>query len=213
MTVNNFTQILGIIRFESPDDFYFVQILQRKKDGNECKDSGNNHYRLIKSYYIYSEAEFFRRMPRIIELCKANNARAYFNLNKRSYEMCCVETAKQMLTLQQEGQCQRGPKVWDSVCGKTQSKTSNKFWVVDVDSKDEQVVQGVIDAVNKCRSGNDLDLFGSYHNVKYIIPTVNGMHLITNGFNLMELHVPVDVKKNSPTILYYYDPNDNNSKE
>ena len=46
--VDNFEQIRGLLKFDSDDDFYFVELLQRKKDN---PDFGSNN-RLIKYYYI-----------------------------------------------------------------------------------------------------------------------------------------------------------------
>lgn len=49
MIVDNFDQIL---EFNDPNEFYFLQIIQRKKDG--CvTDTGNNGYRTVKTYYIF----------------------------------------------------------------------------------------------------------------------------------------------------------------
>ena len=41
MTVDNFDLIEEFLKFESEDDFYFLQVIQRKKDGNET-GRGNN---------------------------------------------------------------------------------------------------------------------------------------------------------------------------
>ena len=51
MTVDNFDKVIDFMKFSSPDDFYFLQIIQRKKDGNNT-GRGNNGARLIKAYYI-----------------------------------------------------------------------------------------------------------------------------------------------------------------
>lgn len=50
MVIDNFDQILDILEFNNSDEFYFLQIIQRKKDG--CvTDTGNNGYRTVKTYY------------------------------------------------------------------------------------------------------------------------------------------------------------------
>ena len=48
MTVDNFDKVIDFMKFSSPDDFYFLQIIQRKKDGNNT-GRGNNGARLIKA--------------------------------------------------------------------------------------------------------------------------------------------------------------------
>lgn len=50
MTIDNFDLIEENLKFESNDDFYFLQVIQRKKDGN-VTGRGNNGARLIKAYY------------------------------------------------------------------------------------------------------------------------------------------------------------------
>ena len=52
MITDNFDKIGEILKFDGPNDFYFLQIIQRKKDGCDVSDSGNSGYRTIKSYYI-----------------------------------------------------------------------------------------------------------------------------------------------------------------
>ena len=70
--VNNFGIIKPLLKWKTEDDFYFLQILQRKKDHSPFgKVNGcNNNSRLIKSYYIKSlnHLEFIE--PEVIELCK-----------------------------------------------------------------------------------------------------------------------------------------------
>ena len=81
--IDNFKLIRSHLVFNNKDEFYFVQIIQRKKDGNEGLHVRNG-YRLIRSYYIYSVEEFNNLESRIKELCESNNARAYINLNVRN---------------------------------------------------------------------------------------------------------------------------------
>ena len=52
--INNFDLIKPMLKFESEDDFYFIQILQRKKDNPEGVNGSNNSSRLVKGYYIKS---------------------------------------------------------------------------------------------------------------------------------------------------------------
>lgn len=80
MIVDNFDQILDILEFNDPNEFYFFQ---RKKDG--CV-TGNNGYRTVKTYYIFSREQLERKRAKITELCQSNHARAYITLNKRNAE-------------------------------------------------------------------------------------------------------------------------------
>lgn len=53
--INNFEQIKSLLKFEDENEFYFLQIIQRKKDHKESnfKLGISNNNRLIKAYYIY----------------------------------------------------------------------------------------------------------------------------------------------------------------
>lgn len=78
------------------------------------------------------------------------------------------------------------------------------MWIVDVDSKDSEYLAKITDIVNKCRGAEEFK-------VKYQIPTLNGYHLITIGFDInqfkQELAINqldnVDIQKDNPTLLYY----------
>lgn len=61
--VDNFDRIASMLEFNDKDEFYFLQIIQRKKDGNVTQ-IGNNGYRTIKTYYIYSVEQLRRRKLR-----------------------------------------------------------------------------------------------------------------------------------------------------
>jgi len=51
--IDNLDKIKPLLNFESEDDFYYLQILQRKKENPEL---GSNS-RVIKNYYIKSVEE------------------------------------------------------------------------------------------------------------------------------------------------------------
>lgn len=93
MITDNFDRVIKFMEFSNPDDFYFLQIIQRKKDGNET-GRGNNGARLIKAYYIRSTQHLLEKKNKIIELCKNNNARAYITVNKRSFSRYPVDVNK-----------------------------------------------------------------------------------------------------------------------
>jgi hypothetical protein len=53
--VNNFRQITQLLKFDSEDDFYHLQILKRKKENPEL---GSNSY-VIRTYCIRSKEPFY----------------------------------------------------------------------------------------------------------------------------------------------------------
>ena len=88
MEIDNLELILPLLKFESEDDFYLLQILQRKKENPQL---GSNS-RVIKNYYISSEKYLLERYSEIKTLCQVFNARASLRLNKRSYEKVGFQT-------------------------------------------------------------------------------------------------------------------------
>ena len=71
--VDNFELIRRFMHFESTDQFYFMQILQRKKDGpgpNGIVCGTNNKARAIKSYCITSVEMLYRISIEVKHLCE-----------------------------------------------------------------------------------------------------------------------------------------------
>ena len=220
MMVDNFDLIKQLLHFDDKDDFYFCQIIQRKKDGNNVP-SANNGYRTIKTYYLRSIEDYERRIPAIIQLCEQNNARAYINPNVRNANEIALTAIQEFATLIKEGRANQGHRIWDHSCGITPKKGVKKLWIVDVDSKSTDLVAKVNAAINRCKSANKVGE-DHYDNVIAIIPTLNGYHLLTCGFDKSQLkefleeglegmQIPEkfieetcgSVKKDNPTLLYF----------
>lgn len=192
---NNFERIKQLLKFESDDDFYYLQILKRKK---ENPDIGFNSI-TIKTYYITSLEQLESRKDEIIHLCDYHNARAYINLNVRSFETIAFHTLKKITDIIMAKDFKSARNAYESCCG-TYGTGKNKSWIIDIDSSEFSVsiAKMITPIINSCKPDGD--------KIKAIIPTKNGVHLITSPFDLNEfrkLHGDgLDVHKNNPTILY-----------
>lgn len=86
--IDNFDKVSQYLEFnDNGDDFYFVQIIKRFKDNpNDDKHQGNyrNGAWYLYSWRIHSADELMALKPQIIQMCEANNARAYITINSRS---------------------------------------------------------------------------------------------------------------------------------
>lgn len=197
--IDNFNLITPLLNFKSDDDFYFIQVLQRKKDHKKGKVNGtNNNSRLIKAYYV-SNLEYLEFIkPEIIELCKLFNARAGINLNKRSFKRTHMELLKKVIAQMENGSYSKGPKAYSSVAG-AMSPKEDKMWILDIDEPinvDFKFAKLKL-YLQKCQPIGD--------KIIIVIPSKNGFHLITKPFNLanMHLHYPnIEIHKNNPTNLY-----------
>ena len=220
VTVDNFDIIRGLLKFDDKDDFYFLQIIQRKKDGNQVP-SANNGYRTIKTYYIRSIEDFDRRKPAIIQLCEQNNARAYINLNVRNAKEVALAAAKAYIDLVREDRCEQGHRVYDHACGVTPKMGVKKKWIVDIDDLSGNEIDAICSIICKCRSAYHWNAVNdTYDNIIAEIPTAHGVHIITHGFDVgrfreileqttsitltkEQVKEIVTVKKDNPTLLYF----------
>ena len=187
--IDNFSQISELLKFESDDDFYHLQILKRKKENPEI---GSNS-QVIKTYYVYSVDYLQFIKPEIINLCEFHNARACINLNTRSLERAAFHTLKKITDIIMNKDWRSVYRAYDSVCG-TFSTDKNKSWIIDIDVKDMTEVNRVRDIIHLVEPIGNKTID--------IIETKNGYHLITSPFNLSKVDIHHDIHKNNPTILY-----------
>lgn len=198
MIVNNFKQISKFFdELTNKEDFFFVQILQRTKDGHE-----NPH--VIKNYYFYNIEHFLNKQNSIIELCHKYNARAYFWVNPRNARNISAACIKEFTNLLISETCVGGYTVWDRMCGAHASPNGIKKWIVDIDTKDSNVIKTIIKLINECKGAPGNRILDS-------IPTVQGVHLLTTGFDMHQFKqlciinkiLTPDIHKNNLTLLYY----------
>ena len=196
--IDNFELIKSLLKFESPDDFYHLQILKRKKENPEL---GSNS-RVVKTYYVSSPEYLDKRKNEIIGLCEMNNARACINLNRRSFERIAFHTLKKVTDQIMNKDFKSVRKCYESVCGMYANEPEKK-WVIDIDYKDipSEDERGIIFNYIKLlikETGNDENIT--------IVPTKNGEHWITRPFNLAMFREnyggTLEVHKDNPTILY-----------
>ena len=194
---DNFNLIRKLLTFDDKNEFYFVQVIQRKKDHGSKKVSGsNNNSRLIRAYYIYSLEEFDFIKPEVIELCKVYNARAGINLNKRNARTAALLTVKKTIELIIHEEYAHVQRAYNTVCGQISSK--DKFWLLDVDGPGRDLNTMVQIIEKECDPKGEKKFVA-------VIPSKNGAHLITTSFNsktFSEYYPDVEIHKNNPTNLY-----------
>lgn len=198
--VDNFSLIKSLLKFETPMDFYFVQVLQRKKDHKEeNKRLGrNNNARLVKAYYIYSLEQFEEYKDEMIALAKMFNARVGINLNKRNNKRVAFEMNIRLAGCLMSGNYNLS-KLYNSCCGLVSSSGGDKLWLVDLDSEDLPKTKSIIE----CIEGLEPHL--EHSKIVAQIPTKSGLHLITTAFNsqkFSKVFPEIEIHKNNPTVLY-----------
>lgn len=193
--IDNLQEIIPLMKFESEDDFYYLQILQRKKE-NALLTSNS---RVIKNYYITSIEQLTDYYPEIISLCKKFNARASLRLNKRSFEQTAFQTLKSVTDTILNKDYKSVRRTYDRVCGQF-NKEKNKKWIIDVDSKDEGLLTRITTAVKFCEPDTGDD------KVYAILKSKSGFHILTKPFNTSQFtatsRIAVEIHKDNPTNLY-----------
>lgn len=205
MEINNLNKIKSFLEFRSSDDFYFLQIIQRKKDHTDRKVNGaNNNSRLIKAYYIDSLDYLDFIIPEVIELCKVFKARAGINLNRRSFERVAFLTLKKLTDQIIHKDYNKIKKAYNTVCGKHHSET-DKRWILDYDflENEDQLSHHKYKILKSTLFG--FSPLGD--KVIDVLPSLNGVHIITSPFNIAEAtpflkDQNITVHKNNPTNLY-----------
>lgn len=180
-------------------EFYFFQIIKRKKDNPDTPwINWNNHQRLIKSYSIYTEEQLEKYKEEMINIASVTNSRIYMHPARRSKE----KVQKEMLIKIAENiHSNKHSLSWlYNTCCWWKTYTE-KLWIVDVDKKMnwEEYKKLMI------HLGKDVQ---PYREDKVIthIKTKNWFHLITRPFNLKEFkegYPDIDVHKNNPTLIYF----------
>ena len=171
--IDNFNLLKEMMRFNNEDEFYFVQILIRGKDGhNEPGVNGNNKNRLIKFYTVKSIEHLNKLESEIKAICKVTNGRAYIHPTKRSFN----EVADEALRVTTEVYLSKnniGLKgAYSTACGKSYI-TSDKKFIVDIDGEDVNKINEIITFIeSECKPIERTKL-------QYIVPTAHGKHLIT----------------------------------
>jgi hypothetical protein len=201
MEVSNFDLFKSYMKAFSPaeEEFYFVQILIRGKDGHkEPGVNGNNKNRLINYYTIRSIEELTKKEAEIIGICNLLNARAYVHPTKRNFTAVAAKTLELFPTIFLSNP-QGLKSIYSTACGQSYVSADKKY-IVDLDGEDADKEEEIIDFI--------IDNCEPFGKKKYVctFPTVHGKHLIVRPFNVQKfgLQYPnIDVHKNNPTLLYF----------
>lgn len=191
MKVDNFASIRSTLEFDNPEEFYYISLMQRNKDGVKVASSHDN-CRRIRTFYVFSLEEFDRAMPFIKEICDKINARAYIEMNRKNIFQCQLECINRLSQCIQH-KTTKSRAIMDSVVGGAPSR--DKLWMIDVDNHypDDAMVTDIIEYIE-------------HHKGKHyaVLPTVNGCHIITSRFDHREFEFEdCEIKRNAFTLLYY----------
>jgi hypothetical protein len=173
-----------------------LQIMRRTKDqkGHE----GKHKQSIIKSYFISSPEYLEMKRDEIVKLCEMFNARAYINLNKKSYKQVSLK-ALAILAGKISQEDYNIKTLFESAAGQTGACDGDKSWIVDFDSKDLGELDRIKDIINSVEPICDNKIIET-------VPTRHGYHLISKPFNKKAFYEKynssIDIHDNNPTVLY-----------
>jgi hypothetical protein len=195
--INNIEQVKTLLNFSEKGDFYMLYVFKRKKDQPIEERDNHQSVRTIKTYCIDSVEHLEKRYGEIIQLCEMFKARAYIHVQKQNHSDVSLDMLALLAERIKNGvQNQKG--LFDSVVG--QIKTQEKRWIVDIDTQHRRTIVNIKQFINTLNPVGD--------KLEAIIPTKNGVHLITKKFDVREFQEKfpeIDIQKKNPTLLYYPD--------
>lgn len=196
MKVDNFDLIKKHIHSSDSNEFYMLQIMRRTKDQKGY--DGKHKQSIIKSYFISSVEYLESKRDEIIGLCEMFNARAYINLNKKSYKQVSLK-ALEILAGKIAHEEYDIRSLFESACGQTGACDGLKTWIVDFDSRDLDEldrIKNIIDSIDP----------KGVSKIVETVPTRHGYHLITRPFNKKAFYEmyneSIDIHDNNPTLVY-----------
>lgn len=188
--INNFDKVEDLIEFKE-GEFYFVQVIKRRKDNSEIK--GDNL--MLKSFYIENKKYWDAKRSVIIDLCQEHNARAYIRLSRRNI----MEVNKDMMRIVLNNFNRTNYKAFDKAAGK--SKGTTPHWVIDIDDPNPLLKKNnLVDYMNNVL--RDVHPIAE-DKIIACLPSNSGLHLISKPFNKsLWPFSNIDVLTNSPTNLF-----------
>ena len=189
MTVNNFKYIEKFLQPTNENDFWFAQIIKRKKDNPDM----NRSERIIKSYNIKDYEHLIHFKEEIQSLCDYHNARFYLNLNVRDLKLSHIRLIQALMNNIAEDIYSSIYSKVDSIFGSTTSPGRTKYWIADIDEDDIALVNDLKDAIDDNNGKKSL-----------VLKTLNGYHIVCEPFNRKEITYG-EIKTNSPTLIYFKD--------
>lgn len=194
MFLNNYKKLRDFMDFSDPDKFYFIQIIQRRKDNPNLDRSE----RIIKNYTIPTLEYLDMIFPEIQQVCDMFNARAYMYINRRSFKGVAKAMMKRLSDMVIDGQPNGLSRLYQS-CACSHS-AGDGFWIIDVDFKQknrseiivEKARENLIKAVFACIKDILKNINPIGDKVALSLETRNGVHLIVSRFDTRDMQKIID---------------------
>lgn len=198
--VNNFSIVIPYLDFTNPDTYYFLQIYKRRKDNPDM----DKDMIVIDDIFVYNLKQLYKMENEIIRVCTEHNARAYLRLNKRSLKKSALQTLKRVTDLIISENYKSVKNAYSSISGEFHSDTDKK-WIVDIDNFDINKLGDTLTTHAIYQYLEELQKQTGRTPLMEVIPSKNGLHILTRPFNLKLFHdryPDIDVHKDNPVVLF-----------
>jgi hypothetical protein len=147
----------------------------------------------VRSYYLHSVEDFDAHKQNIIDECKLRNGRAYIDLNVKDIEKVALLALKKTADLIYNKQYDAVKNVYEHACGNAGGFKQDKLWMVDIDTREKQTLDKVLQQLENLES-----------NVRLVLPSKHGVHVLMTPFPLNKFSDIEDVSilKQGMPILY-----------
>lgn len=202
--IDNFAQISELMKFDNQNDYYFIEIISRKKDNGE-RD------RIIRTYTVSSVESLMNIYDEVIKMCDVFNARAYIYINRRNFRNTTIKMICELTRLLYGDMFKKSKRMFDSCSGSTPcTEKGGKMWIIDIDTPQSEGYSRK-DALLLVTSALPSELSENYVTT---INTKNGAHMIVKPFNpnlvvsafrkIVDdgIAKEIDIKKDAMTLLY-----------
>lgn len=202
---NRFREFMQLPEQEGGDAYYVIELVRRGKD---CPDlpAANYHF---KNYYIDTLAKYDKVQDEIRLLCRTLRLRAYASVCRKSFRRVTMNTLAEMARRAALDDFNRPDRIFSSCSGEYVDK-DDRHWVVDVDDfvgyNTQEHCETIRNFINDCQPFEDRS------KIELILPTKNGMHLITRPFDVKTFNICMgvftdmiprpEIKKNHLTLLF-----------
>jgi hypothetical protein len=174
--VDNLELVLPLLSWPDEDTFYYVQILQRKKENEMAGSSA----RAVNNYYVKNEEHLVWLYPEIKAIAEVTGARVTIRLTPRSFRQTAFTALKNMAEVMSNQEYPHIKRCYSRAAGQGQKKGAKKLWVLDVDHPLDKM-SGFIDFIRE--EINALQPQDGEDKMKAIIPSRSGFHIITSPFD------------------------------
>lgn len=178
MEINNFYQLENLLEFKEGSYYKFIALI-RAKDNSGVIDTKERGEIFVRQWFVDSQTSLLKYREDMISLCKATGARLYVTTDRKSVKKTIFKMLEQLQDIikqyvfgaENPVSIRKLSKFSASASSLAECSDGNKYWLIDIDDKDEIGE----DKVNQLSQDFEY-IFADKKIIRF--KTVNGWHLL-----------------------------------